>query len=97
MVNTGIRSWCISSWDLLLGFLYFFLIFGLSNMKTANSKLIIKHLKAGDFLKKENSAILLKVISVGNEFQNGYNFVELYNDVTGVTQKLIDISNYSKV
>ncbi len=57
----------------------------------------IASVKVGDFLKKQNCSIELKVISVGNEFQNGYDFIELYNDVTGVTQKLIDISNYSKV
>jgi hypothetical protein len=53
----------------------------------------ISKLKKGCFLKKNGSAIEEKVISVGHDY--GYDFVELYNDVTDTTQKLIDISKFS--
>ena len=62
-----------------------------------NQKLEIRELKKGDFLKKNGSKIELKVIEVGHERQSGYDFVVLYNDVTDKTDKLIDITNYSKV
>jgi hypothetical protein len=55
----------------------------------------IEDLKMGDFMKQENSNIELKVVNLGSE--HNVKFVELYNDVTNTTKKLIDITNYNIV
>lgn len=57
----------------------------------------ISDLKKGDLVKKDGSNIELKVIEVGNDWRSGKDYVELYNDVTDNTQKLVDISGYSLV
>lgn len=54
----------------------------------------INKIKIGDFYKKIGSNIELKVTNKGT--QNGYNFVDLYNDVTQKTQRLIKLKNFTR-
>jgi hypothetical protein len=56
----------------------------------------ISELKIGDFIKKKNCSIEEKIIEIGIEWQSGYNYVILYNDVTGFKHKLINLNNYEK-
>jgi hypothetical protein len=70
----------------------------MKNLKTfeqyssINESIDISTLKKGDFLKKNGSNIEVEVKNIGRD--GDHDFVELYNDVTDSTTKLVDLSNY---
>lgn len=56
----------------------------------------ILELEVGSFVKKRGSNFMLEVLEVGNEWQSGYDFAVIFNDVTKHSQKLINLDGYIK-
>lgn len=57
----------------------------------------VSELKAGDYVKENGSNTIMKVIEAKHEWQSGYDFVVIFDDLMGESRRLIDLPNYKKV